>query len=205
MSIPRRAGIALQPNAADASKWDVRLGTDANSAAPGTKLPGPAPIDTTGATTGQGLAFNGTEYVPAAASGGRQRLSWAGTVTGNGSNVRNNYLGQDYTSNTGNTAHGVPVGPGTLSRLRVHVPANGLLTTTTIYVSVATGGSTTPSTTAILATIGGGVPSGELNDLIDTVTTVEGDRVSILVSSAAGGAGAGTIECEVSLDFAPSS
>lgn len=48
---------------------EVDFGTGADQVAPGSKLPGSAPLDTTGAALGQVPRFDGTKFTPADAAG----------------------------------------------------------------------------------------------------------------------------------------
>lgn len=61
MPLVRRAGTAFR---IDGSVGHVELGTGADEAAPGSQVPGPWPVDTTGATAGQTLGFTGAAFTP---------------------------------------------------------------------------------------------------------------------------------------------
>lgn len=74
------------------------LDVDTDAIAARTLLPGPYPIDTTGATLGDGLQFNGSEYVPGSASAGGAGTAYtnaAVAITTNQSNLSSVSTSQD--------------------------------------------------------------------------------------------------------------
>jgi len=83
----------------------ILFGTDENSAVPGNLVPGPYPVNTTGATVGEGLVFDGTSYVPGAGGDAVNLASTAPTTITPGDSAA---VGSATTAARANHRHAAP-------------------------------------------------------------------------------------------------